>query len=57
MKIEQQQEFKPITITLETREDANQFWDLLRYGSSKRQGAVKELGDKLSDWLSNEAHL
>lgn len=57
MRIEQKPEFQPITITLETKEDADLFWGLITYGSAKRQGAIKEFGDKISDWFSNEAHL
>ena len=57
MKIEQHQEFQPITITLETSEDAKLFWDLLLYCKTKRQGPLKKLANQLSDWFSNEAHL
>lgn len=57
MRIEQQPEFQPITITLETREEAKQFWDLLLHCSTKRQGPLKALATRLSDWFSNEAHL
>lgn len=31
MKIEQKQAFQPIAIVLETKEEAERFWDLLRY--------------------------
>ena len=57
MLIEQQPEFQPITITLETKEEAERFWELLRYCHTKRQGPLKEMANKLSDWFSTEAHL
>jgi hypothetical protein len=55
MKLEQKAKFQPITITLETEEDAIAFWDLIRWGGSKRPTKLKELATKISDWFSNSA--
>ena len=57
MKIEQKQDFNPIHIVLETKEEAMLFWQLVEYQKSHRQGQVKQLGIKLSDWFITEAHL
>lgn len=47
MKVEQKQDFNPITITIETKEEADVFMQLLKYCSSKRQGACAEMGTRL----------
>jgi len=57
MKLEQKAKFQPITITLETEEDATAFWDLIRFCNSKRPAKLKELATKISDWFSNSAQL
>lgn len=57
MRIEQNHEFKPITITLENSEEAELFWQLLRHGSTKRTGALNRFANMISDWFSNHANL
>lgn len=57
MDIKQTTQFQKITIVLETRDEAQAFWDLLLYCSSKRPEKLKQLANKLSDWFSNEAQL
>ena len=65
MKIEQEPaEFKPITITLETREEVNFFWDLIRasnfpIGPIENEHTIKirNMYIEISNWLSNAAKL
>lgn len=58
MKIEQNPEFQPITITLETKEEAEEFLEVMsyhaKYSPSSDRGA---LSSKISDWFTTEAHL
>lgn len=61
MKIEQKAEFTPITITIETPEEALAVWDAVRTEYMSRfpchiqgQGAILR---QLSDWFSINAHL
>ena len=57
MKINQEKTFKPVVITLETRAEAEAFWDIvLHYGNSpdKAKKAAKDLAMTISDWFSNE---
>ena len=51
MKLEQKAKFQPITITLETEEDAELFWDLIQWGGSKRPARLKEFATKISGWF------
>lgn len=56
MKVQQNTEFQPITITLETRDEA----DLLWYMVSEYVPATsvqKEFKNRISDWFSNQAQL
>ena len=65
MKISQEQaEFKPITITFETRSEVNTFWDLIRssncvakFGSSTSDEIqrMSEMRSGIVSWLTNEA--
>jgi hypothetical protein len=58
MKIEQEQKFQPITIVLDTQEDAIAFWDLIIWHpADAERRRVKEIRDALSSWFSNEAKL
>jgi hypothetical protein len=57
MKILQEKSFKPITLTLETAEEANAFWGILEVGAKELRGEDKELALKLSNWFSNNAEL
>lgn len=57
MKLTQQKpEFKPITITLETVEEANAFWDVILAAKCKSKEAYK-LASEISNWFSNKAKL
>lgn len=56
MKIEQNPKFQPITITIETKEEAEAIWQAVRSMSS----GVKERDEifrKVSDWFSNISQL
>lgn len=57
MKIEQEQNFTPITITLESKEDAELFWELIRHCSSYRQGKLRDFATQISNWFSLTARL
>lgn len=59
MKIGQEVDFKPITIKLETQEEALAFWDLI---SDDRSGKIltpemKKLSIELSNWFSNNSKI
>ena len=50
--------FSPIALVLETRRDVEIFWDMvLRIKKCTDNDAEYEMAGKISDWLSNEAHL
>lgn len=66
MEISQEQaEFKPITITLETRSEVNTFWDLMRWSTNCVDGPsisngmqqMTEMRSRINSWLTNEAKL
>lgn len=59
MKLEQKDDFKPIVITLETREEALAFAHICdSYNGQKiATKAAVELALIVSNWFSNEAHL
>ena len=57
MKIEQKPKFQPITITLETREGAEIFWDLISVGRRSKSGKILSMGIELSNWFSNNAQI
>lgn len=57
MRLNQKEEFKPITITLETAEEAETFLKIIMYCSSKRPDHLKDMANKISNWFSNEAQL
>lgn len=54
MKIEQQQKFQPITITLETAEEADAFLSMVDDCSDSQNVnlAVRSLAQSLANWLS-----
>ena len=60
MKIEQEPKFQPITITLETREEAEIFWDyalLYEAKPTERCDEVEEMAKKFSNWFINNGQI
>lgn len=59
MKLHQEKGgFSPIALVLETRRDVEIFWDMmLRIKKCTDKDSEYEMSIKISDWLSNEAHL
>jgi len=47
-------EFKPITIILETQEEANAMWDMVEdtFGSFPPSSVERNLAVKISNWFS-----
>ena len=56
MKIEQKPKFQPITITLETSEEAKLLWEVI-VGDQEIGKKAKKFGIEISNWLSNNAQL
>ena len=58
MKMMQQEgNFKPIALVLETEQEAQTLWGIvLRIKSCTPNDREFAMGQKISDWLSNEAH-
>ncbi len=57
-------EFKPITITFETRSEVNTFWDLIRSsncvagsGTSDGMERLRDMRSRINSWLTNEAKI
>ena len=55
-------EFKPITLTLKTRNEVNVFWDLIRSSNCVAGSSTSEEIQRMSEmrsgivsWLTNEA--
>jgi len=59
MKLHQENEgFSPISIVLETRGEAQVFWDMLhRIKMATEKDADYEMAKTISSWLMNEAKL
>jgi len=57
MKVTQQEGFKPITIVLESKEEALVFWGLINSFRDNFPEEEQKLGRQLSNWFSNNAHL
>jgi len=58
MKIEQNPKFQPITITLETKEEAEALYKAVCYlAESGLTSDVKNISRHLSSWFTTEAHL
>lgn len=54
VKIAQTPSFQPITITLETRDEADAFFAMLTQQHGEVHDPADRLRIKLSDWFSNE---
>ena len=52
MKIKQKPKFQPITIVLETAEEADTFWDMCENSHSNLGGSARRMAIKLSDAFS-----
>ena len=59
MKLQQENDgFSPIALVLENREEARVFWDMvLGVKKCTEKDSKYQMAIKISDWLSNEAHL
>ena len=60
MKMMQQEgEFRPIALVLETEQDALMLWDIVNYYNSQGGASVgaSRLATEISNWFSQEAHL
>jgi len=57
MRITQPTEFKPITIILGTKEEAESFWAAIRFSLDKLEFKYneKEILIAISNWFSNSA--
>jgi hypothetical protein len=61
MKINQEKTFNgdPVTITLETREEAEAFWDIMLHYDNPADTAkkpAKDMATVISDWFGDEYH-
>lgn len=60
MKIEQNKVFQPVTITLETREELDQFWTVLELAGKnqiKLTPKEKQFIISVCDWISNNVQI
>lgn len=59
MKFKQNKAFNPISITLETADEAELFWEMMRdvYVTKHVSDNVRAMADKISDHFSNDAQL
>lgn len=60
MKIQQKPKFQPITITLETDEEAKALWDAVSYYEPKvgEMGQIhRDILNALSNWFCNNSQL
>ena len=56
---QQDVKFAPITITLETRQEADALWGIINYQKQETNQQLKDrvaLLNKLSNWFSNKCH-
>ena len=50
--------FAPITMTLETKEEATLLWDMMLKVKRETKDAKQfEMASAIADWITNEAHL
>lgn len=58
MKIEQKPKFQPVVITLETEQDAEHFWEVVRAADDgKMSAAATRYAIMISNWFSEKAQL
>jgi hypothetical protein len=58
MKLEQSKNFKPITLTMETRVEAETFWNLINAVSTHNVSQeMIYMKDTITKWFTNKAHL
>lgn len=57
MKIEHRHDFKPIVITLETKEEAAIFWDLIAICSTSRgyTSKIRDFAISIENWFTEKA--
>lgn len=55
--LQENKEFSPIAIVLESREDVDAFWFMLICVAANPASPGFKLAKKMSDWFSNEAKL
>ena len=55
MLIKQTESYQPITITLQSSEEAHTFWGIMERANGDTN--AKQLAHKLCSFFSNEAHL
>ena len=47
------EEFKPIKITIESKEEAQLFWDMMEESYTKLDGRKREIAINISNWFYN----
>jgi hypothetical protein len=58
MKIQQDPVFQPITITIETKAEAEKWWQMARLAAANTScGEIKRIANDLSNWFSNVSQL
>ena len=55
MKLEQEVKFQPITITLETMEEAEALWAIMECEFETK--AARDLAIEISNWMASQAQL
>ena len=53
MRMCQERNFKPISLTLESAEEAETFWDLMELAAQEGGEGEKEFALFICDWFSN----
>ena len=57
MKIQQEPKFQPITLTLETKEEAEWLWEMVDNSGPQPSRQQQEFYTALSNWFSDQAQL
>ena len=55
MKIEQNKGFQPISIILDTREDVDLFWQILKYDQGVRSDQANAMAIAINKYFNEEA--